>query len=271
MNSVLQKERDFRLTAEGAKNLDFLNDRILDDDASKEVIKKAISLANEEKQKPENEQWKKAEPQLHVSQARYEYTKMAINAFMQNPNLRDYANLRNASNTDPALKKYLDGNALDQTQGHIEVNMAERADDLLTSASWFHDVKRITNVVPQTIKSGVDTKGVRLATADKNIDPNYARSVMQARRNLASLTNIEDLRSYANNAEEFLRDVGTLKGITDYRKRQQVEQVRERAVVARRMVDIFEIDLSLSAEPKNGNVRERVLALELERYLKRRK
>ena len=271
MNSILAQNRDFRVTAQGAKNLDFLNDSMLDDHASKEVIKKAISLANEEKQTPENEQWKKAEPQLYVSPARGEFTQMAINALMQNPNLHDYAKLRNASNTDPALKRYLDGNALDHLQGHIEVNMAERADDFLTSASWFHDVKRITNGVPQTIKSGVDKNGVRLATADKNIDQNYARSVMQAGRNLASLTNIEDLRSYADNAEEFLRDAGTLKKINDDRKKQQVEQVHERAVVARRMVEIFETDLSLSTEPKEGNVQERVLAFELERQLKRRK
>lgn len=45
MHNVLEKNKDFRVDSKGAKELDFLSHRILDDDSAKELIKKVMSLA----------------------------------------------------------------------------------------------------------------------------------------------------------------------------------------------------------------------------------
>lgn len=197
---------------------------------------------------------------------------MAIDALRANPNLHDYANLRDASKTDPGLKAYFDGGALEPLRNHIEQDAARHAHGFVVAAPWFHSVKGITDSVFKPIKSGVDTDGVRLDRENANIHPDYEQSMrmqwMQwAKTNLPQYANIEDLRAYANSAEAFLRDVGKLEGIRDPWISQQVAQVRECVTLARRAVEIFETDLPASGQPVN--IRER--AQELEHLLNRRK
>lgn len=66
VSKLLAVNRDNRVNSEEAKELEFLSDSMLGDDAAKDVIKKVIALATEEEQKPENEQWKRAEPQVRL-------------------------------------------------------------------------------------------------------------------------------------------------------------------------------------------------------------
>lgn len=255
MNSVMEGNKDIRVNSQEAKNLPFLNDSMLDEDAAKEVIKKALALP----------------PMDHVSQERVEDTASLLEAFTQTPDLAAYARLRNASKTDPGLKKILDSGVLDYLRDDVEQDAARHAEKFITKASWFKDVKRISEAVPKTaIKSGVDENGIRLKNTGQNRDPNYERSVSKARLDSIFYAKVDDLRLYAHEAEAFLNDAGTLKSeISKSKIEEQTQQVRERVVVARRMVEIFDTDLSSSRKPENGNVRDHVA--KSERQLRRRK
>ena len=294
MNRVLAKNKHIRPNANEAKKFDFLNDRMLDDDAAKAVITKVLSLANKEAQKPAEEQWKsatpQAKPQVRVTKAREEFTQLALDAFYKNPTLHDYANLRDAGKTDPALKKLLDGNALDYLQGHLEQEARTHVRGFLAGAPWYYEAIRILNAgpkeikEPQAIKSGADQNGVRLKNTDENIDPNYGRFVKkEVQKSFGQRVNIEEfiqeLRNYANEAEAQLRKIGTLKKIRDPSLSEQVAKVHRRARAARRMVEILETELPSPKKPplpeKRSSpeslaiIKER--ARQLERQLKRRK
>ena len=269
INSVMMKDRDNRVNAEEAKNLDFLKDSMLDEDTAKEVIKKALFLDRTEEQRPRKEQWKQIAPQVVLSDERRQGL---LTAFKGKPDLAGYAKLRNVSKTDPALEDFLKNDVGDLLDP-VEQDVARHAEEFLTKSSWFDDVKKISETVPQTaIKSGVDIHGVRLKNADKEADSDYELSVKAAEERLSSIEGfkVEYLRRYADEAEAFLRDVGTLRGgIYDDNIAEQVQRVRERAAVARRMVEIVEADLSSLRKPGNGGIRAH--ALEIERQLKRRR
>lgn len=271
MNYVLAGNKHIRPDSNGAKQFDFLNDRMLDDDAAKAVIKKVLSLANKEAQKPAEEQWKpaahQAKPQAPISNARQQFTQMALDEFVKNPTLHDYAKLRDAGKTDPALKSLLDGNQLDYLQGRLEQEAATHVRNFLAAAPWYSEATRILNAAPKAIKSGVDGNGVRFKNTDGNIAPNDGRFVKWAQKSLAQRVNIKDLRHYASNAEALLRDIGTLKGINDPALREQVAKVKRRAAAAKRTVEILETE---QPSPESlATIKER--ARKLESQLKRRK
>ena len=283
ISKLLEENKDGRVDSEKAKELDFLKHMMLDDDAAKEVIKKAISLASEEEKKPGKEQWKRERPRLFPRKNRL------MAALKNNPDLDDSANLSNASkddkrdaldrrnrrlarraklqNTKP--KKILDRNALNFLLGPMVKESVMR---FITDATWFDDAQKILETVPQKVKSGVDRNGVHLNSKtepDDELYPEYKRSVMNhehykgavisARQNLASHVETEKLRRYVTDAEGFLLDAGILKARSDDEITRQIEQVRERASVARRIVEIFDADLS---KPEEGAVRERAPGLE---------
>ena len=280
ISKLLEENKDDRVNSEKAKELDFLKHMMLDDDAAKEVIKKAISLASEEEQKPGKEQWKRAKPQLFPRKNRL------MDELKKNHDLEGSANLANASkddaldrrnrrlarraklqNTKP--KKFLDGNSLNSSLGPI---VEKSAIGLINDATWFDDAQKILEKVPQKVKSGVDRNGVHLNSkteSDDELYPEHERSVMNykdyegavilARQNLASYVEIEKLRRYVTDAEEFLLNTGILKAGSNDEITQKIEQVRERATVARRIVEIFDTDLSRLEE---GTVREPAPELE---------
>ncbi len=175
MNSVMESNKDIRVNSKEAKDLPFLNDSMLDEDAAKEVIKKALALP----------------PMDHVSQERVEDTASLLEAFTNTPDLAAYARLRNASKTDPGLKKILDSGVLDHLRDMVEEDAARQAEVLITKASWFDNVKRISETVPKkAIKSEVNEDGTRLNKKDQNSDPAeqaYERSVRKARLDLIFL------------------------------------------------------------------------------------
>ena len=271
MNSVMEKNPDDRVDSQEAKNLAFLKDSMLDEDAAKKIIRKTLSLASIEAQKPENEQWKQVQPEIVISEESRNNTQELLRAFRRNPNLADYAKLRNESKNDRVLASFLDNHLGDELLERVERDIARHAGRFITQASWFDAVKALLETVPQTaVKSGVDENGVRLKNTDKKTDQEYELSVKWARTKLSSYINVNDLRRYADEAEEFLRKAGTLKGkISNDNIYGQVQLVRENAEIARRMVEIVETDLSASTKPENGNIRNR--DSELKRQLKRRR
>jgi len=283
MNLVMARNKRIRPDSKEAKQLDFLDDTFplggkeatSYDDAAKEVIKKVILLANEEAQKPAAEQWKpahpQAAPQVHITEERMQFTRRAIDALRANPNLHDYANLWNASQTDPRLKAYFDGGGFESLRNQIEEDAAKYADNFLMSATWFSGVKWIMAAF-QPIKSGVDVDGLRLDRENKTPPSGYGQRMQWAKTTLPQYANIEDLRTYANTTETFLRDVGKLEGIRTPWISQRVAQLQECAALARHAVEIFGTDLPASGQPVT--IQERAQKLEpllKERLLKRRK
>jgi hypothetical protein len=261
VNSILELDMDRRVNSEQAKKLDFLNDSMLDDDAAKKVIKKSIVLAREEEKKPEGERWKRTEPQIRLSEAdakrRTELIQALRNALFKKPNLFDYAALCHESKTDPELGKVLDGNEVRNLQGDIEQDAARYADLFIENAPWFDDFKKITETVK--MRSGVDEGGARLNGTHlkpeqrKNIDKIYEDSVRLAQSMVGGYEKKNELETYANDAEQFLRAAGALKKIGDRKLIEKIAQVRERAAVARRMMEILNTDFS---KLEKGNVGE---------------
>lgn len=258
INSVMEPEKERRVDSREAKNLDFLKLRMLDDDAAKEIIKKAIALASIiEKKKPAKEQGKQVMPQLFSMPKRGEKKRVlaVTDASKSNPAQEDHARLRDASKDDTRTRRNRRLASQARLQVQYEQNMKNSGMQFMTDATWYRDAKGTLEAVPEKIKSGVDKDGRRLLYGgNKNIDPDYERSVILAREKLAPYAaDIENLRRYANGAENFLLNAGKLKTINDHELVLQIEQVRDRAAVARRIVEIFDVDLS---EPKKGNVQE---------------
>jgi len=272
MNSVMEQHKDRRADSEKAKNLDFLHHSMLDDDAAKEVIKKAISLDSME------EPWKQAKPQLPSVSKKENWkqvTRLMNAARKDKPGLEDSAKLRNAGTDNVQsrrmrrLARYAkeQGNLNEPSQ--VEQDMKKAAMQLITSATWFDDAKRILETIPKTIKSGVDKDGRRILYGEnKNIDPDYESAVKTARQSFSPYADMEDLRRYANEAEKFLLNAGTLKTPKDRETPRQIKEVWERAEVAKRMMMIFDADLSF--KPAAGHVRDLVLKLRLEHQRKDR-
>ena len=250
MSSILKRKRGRRVNSKKAKNLAFLNDSMLSDDAAKKVIKDAIAADREEEKRPEEEQWKKVEPQVHVSEERRERTQGLINALFMKPTLSGYAALWNESKTYPELKELLDRSEVRNLQGAIEQDAKENADLLIENTPWFDEAREIAETVK--IKSGVDKNGKRLKPEKENIDQDYESSANQIKD--VRYSRKDELKSYADLAKQFLRAAWTLKKIGDGELIEKIEQVRERDAVARRMVKIFDADLS---KPEESNVQER--------------
>ena len=234
INAVMHKKMGIRVTPQEAKKLPFLTHSLLDDDAAKKVITKVLALDRMEAQKPIEEQWKRTEPRLPVSQERTAHTTSLIKAFKKN------------------LEAF---------------KQERRAEKFIKKASWFDDVKRISEKVSKTaIKSGVDENGIRIKNPDQNGDSDYEQAVREARQDLVSYAKADDLRLYVHKAEAFLSKAGTLKSeISKPKIEKKIQQVRERMVVARGMVEIFGTDLSSSGQPENGNVNVQGRVAELER------
>ena len=265
INSVMAKDREDRANVEKAKGLAFLTESILDEDAAKEAIKNALSFASDEERKPIKEQWKKIKPQVVLSEEQRRNAQRMLDEFKNHPDLDGYAKLKNESKGNLELKDSLK-NDIGDLRDLVEKGMARYAEELITKASWFEDVKRISETIPKTIKAGVSGNGVRIKGTDQNRDRDDQRSVRKAKLDLASFAKTDDLRLYADEAEAFLRKAGTLiGGIFDDDIAGQVQQVKERAAVARRMVEIVETDFSSPEKHENGNIQDR--ALELERQL----
>lgn len=214
MSSILAQEKKNRATPMEAKNLDFLHEnmRMLDDDAAKEVIEKAIKEA--------------IPPGSIDNQKRKMGLNELVKAFQANPNLEGYARLQNAGKANPEspnLKAYLE-KKIGRFQAKIEQDVKKSAMELITNATWFDGIKRISEKAlkaPKVIKSGVDKDGARLPherllhidpqnTDPKNTAPDRERTARSALESLASYVEIEDLRRYASASEKFLLNVGTL-------------------------------------------------------------
>ena len=259
MNSILEKNWNRRVNSAQAKKLPFLSDSMLDDDAAKKVIKETIEWAKEEEKKPKQEQSRRAEPQVRLSEADAKRREKLIQALrdslFKKPNLSDYAALRRESKNDPELEKKLDESGVSNLQDDIEQDATKYADLLINNTPWFDGLKEIAETVK--IRSGVDEDGVRFNPKNKNIDRGYETSVRMARIKVRGNDGKDEselkgeLENYANFAEHFLREAGTLKKIGDRELIKKIKRVRERAAVARRMVEIFDADRS---QLKKGTV-----------------
>jgi len=270
ISRLLEEDKENRVNSKDAKGLDFLQASMLDDSAAKKAIRDAISNAREEAKKPIKEQWKRARPQVALSEERRDNAQRMLEEFKNKPDLVGYARLRNERKAYPDLRKMLDKGGLEDFRWDVEQDVARHAEEFVAKASWFNNVERISEKVSKTIKAGVDKDGKRLENTDQNRDKEYKRSVIKARQDLIFYAKADDLRLYADEAEAFLREAGTLRGgMNDPKIEKLVQQVRERAAVARRMVEIVETDFSSSKKHEDGNIRDR--ALELERQLRRRR
>lgn len=291
MSSTLEENKDKRVDSDKAKELHFLNDSMLDDDAAKEAIIKAMKVVSEEEQKPEKERWNQVKPGIQPEVLPANHSKRMselLYPFQHDPTFRtlaNYAKLHKESKINPVLKKYLNRkNDLDDWQGIIGDDAASRAGRLIADAPWFDAFKKITETV--NVKSGVDENGARLYSENKYIDPAYESSVIQAKKDLESHVKIEDLRHYSQNAEKFLLDAMALKKMNNPEVANQLEQVTEqvteRAAVARRVVEIFETESTKLGKDEFGKLAgemkdplelhlEDRLKRQLERQLKRRK
>jgi len=284
----MAKNQVDRVKSEDAKDLDFLNDSmLLDEDAAKAVIKNALSLYNEEAKKPQNEQWKNIAPQVVLSEEEQRNNaERLVNEFRKNATLANYAKLQNESKTNRGVKNYLLLSLANNLLDKVKLDMATRAEEYMVGGkySWFDQAKEISETVPQTaIKSGVDEKGVSLAYKEisettpnakikiggnKKAESDDERAVREAKEKLSSHVNVEDLRQYADELETFLREAGTFdlrkanRGISNSEIENRIQQVRERAAIARRMMEIVGTDLSAINQPETGNIRDRTNALE---------
>ena len=310
MQSLLDMCPDDRPNSKEAKDLPFIKDRMLDDDAAKEVIKKAFSEAGKEHEKPTEEQWEPAKPQFSVSEKRDQRAHEAIKAFLKNPNLRDHINLRKESKTNPKLKDELAHlhtditdditrkavgeflknpnlrnfalmkNAMEDNRDLVKDYLKQLSTDLnipeaklidscirdaaqeaansakrfIADAPWFDAAKKITTAA---IPTGVEEDGAPRNPEHEKIVA-YKNAVIQAKKDLGPHANIEELRKYAEEAEAFLRDAMAL-AISRHNPEYLLEQVMQRAAVARRVVEIFDTDPTPSG---TINIQERVRELD---------
>lgn len=207
IDSTMKRKRDDRVNSQEAKESKFLTESMLDDDAAKKVIKKILASASEEEIKKQPQQ---AHP---LSKEQSEEAKSLFDQFKNDVTLTNYAKLRSESKTNQGVRSYLFFVMNKQLLGKVKQDMAKRAEEYMAGEkySWFDHVQRISGTVPQTsIKSGVDINGIRLKNAGQKADQDYERSVMEAKRELASYGRVEDLRQYADELETFLREARTL-------------------------------------------------------------
>lgn len=97
----------------------------------------------------------------------------------------------------------------------------------------------------------IDKHGVRHKT-QKGIDPQQYADVVRARAALLSFVDKEALKIYVDGSshdhesgvKHFLDAAETLQGIYKQETNEKIKQVRERVMLARRMLDIFELGSS---------------------------
>ena len=100
IDQVLHTDKSTRLTIEQAKDLAFLSDAMLDDDAAKRVIKKAISPTEKDEKNPAEKQWDSKQ------------TKKEMKKLKMNPNWHTYVSVQDSIKDHPKLKKYVDENTV---------------------------------------------------------------------------------------------------------------------------------------------------------------
>lgn len=286
ISNVLKNNKNERFTVEKAKNHDFLNDALLDDDAAKTVIIDIIKDVKKEEEKlaKENEKSPKSKhnsynnnvkqtpkkftstvnksfpfpaqlPDFMVSYENRELIQRGFRSLMTNPNLHTYASLQSFGKNDPEVKKYLEKKE-DESPGlkqEIEKSMILQATAYIALADWFAHAKSVfakeapTLPVKIPVQSGVDENGVR--SKANGINPKYAADADKVKNALSSYVDVKSLKHYVESAEEFLYKAKTLKRIDNQETKEKIEQVRERAELASRMLEIFEPGSS----PSEGN------------------
>lgn len=126
----------------------------------------------------------------------------------------------------------------------VDKNWAEKSwvDKVWVDKVWVDEHGVVHNDFDQ---NGVDKNVVRRHTEYNDIDLKYADAVNEAKKALPSYADTETLKHYVNDAEKFLYEASTLKKIDNQEEKEKIEQVRERATLTRRMLEILEMDSSL--------------------------
>lgn len=243
MEQVMQVDESARYDARKAKNHPFLRESLLEDDAAKDVIQKAIRLAKIERKKPPEKQWKQPESQHKAYGRLYKQARKEIKELKgESPNLHTYASLQ----TYPKLRKHLDKNALRDLDQKIEEAVAIKANLYTELAEWFAHAKNVLEGVPTVldgkpaarVKSGVDRKGIRIQTESESTDPRYTSAMAKARMILAPHVDTEALKRDVNDMERFLYEVKISK-IDHPEITEKIKQIREQATIARRVLELF--------------------------------
>ena len=284
MNQVMAHMPSSRLDAKDAKDHPFLNDTLLDDEAAKKVIKDVISTTKAEGKSEkgkgklpksshnayDNHLFKQAQKDLEFASGKPSslparlYKAMGISegqaliqsCFMslkKNPSLHLYARLQSFEESHPETREYLKKkkNELAKLEQQVIKTAEMNAIAYITYADWFAPAKSILDTVPTTpVKSDVDQNGVRRSAQGNDIN---ADAVNKAKMELSSYVDQRTLKSYVNSAEKFLYDASALKNTGNQEINDKLAQVRERATLARRMLEIFEMDSSSSeAKPRKS-------------------
>lgn len=248
ISALTHPEKESRKTlknAEDAKELEFLYDSHLDDDACKEVIKKVIALSKLEDAKPAETRWQPLNASTPAPRPTRQELVQEFKDLHSRPNLSTYAKLSNAREFDPELRTAMDRPEISQIRMDLEIESGKRAKGLIASSRQFDaGISILADVPAHTVKSGVDENGARLS--EGNADP-VAR---WAQRKINATTSLAALKAFSSEANVFLRDAAALGTVSDQGVGSNIASLRKRAKMVEQL--IYFLETGVTAGPKTA-------------------
>lgn len=246
---LLQPDKHRRVGPRRARQLDFLNDSMLDKKASQAVIRKVLRMADEENAKPPEARWKTARPGGATSPERKEGNIQDLKAMRRTPSLALLEKLRHNSKTDAALARRLKDNGIAEgARTQLEQEARARAEILL---EWkgLAPVDELVHVLPANNRHGAS-------------ELTRAREIWSR---LEKTVSADELERYAGLAERLLLQADALPdGVHDRDTASKLNMLRATLGPVKEMVRLDRL-LAASGEetmPRPGSVRERARKLE---------
>lgn len=246
---LLQPDKHKRVGPGRARQLDFLNDSMLDRKASQAVIRKVLRMADEENAKPPEARWKTATSGGATSPERKKGNIQDLKAMRQAPSLALLEKLRHNSKTDAALARRLqDKGIAEGARTQLEQEAHARAQKLL---EWkgLAAVGELVRILP-----GKNTHGASELARAREI---WSR--------LEKTAGADELERYAGLAERLLLQADALPGgVKDRDTASTLNRLRATLGPAKEMLRLDRL-LAASGEetaPRPGSVRELARRLE---------
>lgn len=246
---LLQPDKHKRVGPGRARQLDFLNDSMLDKQASQAVIRKVLRMADEENAKPPEARWTTARRGGATSPERKEGNIQDLKAMRRTPSLALLEKLRHNSKTDAALARRLrDQGITEGARAQLEQEAHARAEKLL---EW----KGLAAV----------GKLVRLLRGENRHGASELTRAREIWSGLEKTVSADELERYAGRAERLLLQADALSGgVHDRDTASKLNMLRATLGPVKEMLRLDRL-LAASGEetvPRPGSVRERVRKLE---------